>query len=145
MEPLDFTLGPPRSPHARLAGIVFTARVVDKLRASLPGGNLNGYVTTVGFSELWAYYTKIDLTELREVVAGAADEAEVERWIAERTVGLDAPAINAKMEGFACSRVTGEMRALFDQFYPAELQARFDRVLDLIEADDARIFGLSRH
>jgi hypothetical protein len=140
MEPLNFLLGPPRGPRERLAGIVFTARLVDKLRASLPGGELNGYFPTTGFSTLWAYYTKIDLGALRDVVGAASSEADVERWIDERTSALDKAKINDKMERFDSSRAPDEIRALFERTYPAELRERYPCVFDLLEADDARLY-----
>ena len=55
MEALDLRTAAPRGPRVQVAGIVFTARVIDKLRASLPGGELNGYFPFIGFSQLWAY------------------------------------------------------------------------------------------
>jgi hypothetical protein len=142
MEPLNLRVAPPRGPREQLAGIVFTARLVDKLRASLPGGELNGYVPTTGFSALWAHYTKIDLEELRTVVAGAASEGDIERWIDEHTTAVDKPAINGKMERFASSRTPDDMRAQFDSFYPAELRERHAIVFDLLEADDARLYAV---
>lgn len=55
MAPLDLRKAPPRGPRAQLAGLVFTARLIDKLRGSLPGGDLNGYLPFIGFSMLWAH------------------------------------------------------------------------------------------
>jgi len=140
--PLNLHLAPPRGPRERLAGLVFTARLVDKLRASLPGGELNGYVATTGFSELWAYYTNVDLAQLRDAVAEFASETDVERWIVERTSELDKERINERMERFDSSRTPDELRAQFERFYPAELRERYPIVLDLLEADDARLYAL---
>ncbi len=142
MTPLNLHLAPPRGPRERLAGLVFTARLVDKLRASLPGGELNGYVATTGFSELWAYYTNVDLAQLRDAVAAFASETDVERWIDERTSELDKERINERMERFDSSRTPDELRAQFERFYPAELRERYPIVLDLLEADDARLYAL---
>lgn len=142
MTPLNLHLAPPRGPRERLAGLVFTARLVDKLRASLPGGELNGYVATTGFSELWAYYTNVDLAQLRDAVAEFASETDVERWIVERTSELDKERINERMERFDSSRTPDELRAQFERFYPAELRERYPIVLDLLEADDARLYAL---
>lgn len=140
MTPLSFAAQPPRGPRERLAGLVFTARLVDKLRASLPGGELSGYVPTVGFSALWAYYTKVDLEELRAAVAALDSEAEVEAWIAQRTAGIDKDRANERMEHFASSRMPDELRPLFERFYPAALRAGHPIVFDLLEADDARLY-----
>ena len=142
MNPLNFQVAPPRGPREQLAGIVFTARLVDKLRASLPGGQLNGYIATAGFSTLWAYYTRIDLDELRTVVADAASESVVEQWINEHTDVLDKPAINGKMERFESNRTPDDMRAAFESFYPIELRERHAIIFDLLEADDARLYAV---
>jgi hypothetical protein len=141
MEPLDLRSAPPRSPRVRVAGIVFTARVIDKLRASLPGGETNGYFPFRGFSELWAYYTSIDLHALQGIVASAASEAEVEAWIAAATAGVDTAVINGKMERFDSARTPEDLRRIFEVTYPAELRERHANVFDLLEADDARLYG----
>jgi hypothetical protein len=141
MQPLDLRTAAPRGPRTTVAGIVFTARVIDKLRAALDGGELNGYFPFVGFSELWAYYTGVDLLELQGVVAGAPSEDEVEAWIAERTAHVDKAKINDKMERFASSRTSPEMREVFERSYPAELRERHPVLFDLFEADDARLYA----
>jgi hypothetical protein len=143
MDALDLRIAPPRGPRERLAGIVFSARVVDKLRASLPSGDLNGYFPFAGFSELWAYYTGIDLQQLQAVVRDAASEQAVEAWIAERTAQVDAEKINAKMERFPASRTPEHLRALFEQTYPEDLRANPGiPIFDLLERDDARLYAV---
>jgi uncharacterized protein DUF5069 len=137
MQPLNFLHAPPRGPRTQVAGIVFTARVIDKLRAALPGGELNGYFPFTGFSELWAYYTKVDLTALQRRIEAAESEGDVEAWLLERTAELDKAKINAKMEGFDSSRTPESMRDVFEQAYPAALRERYALVFDLLEADDA--------
>ena len=141
MEPLDLRTAPPRGPRAQVAGIVFTGRVIDKLRASLPGGELNGYFPFIGFSELWAYYTGIDLHELQSVVALASSEADVEAWIAEHTAHVDKAKINGKMERFESSRTSEDMRDVFERSYPADLRERYAVLFDLFDADDARLYA----
>jgi hypothetical protein len=138
MEPLDLRLRPPRSPRQQLAGLVFTARVIDKIRASLPGGELNGYFTDIGLSVAWAHYSGIDLNELRRVVESSESEAHVEAWIAERCSHVDKDRFNAKMEGLEAARVPEAWRQAFDSAYPEDLRARFTLLFDLVEADDAR-------
>jgi len=128
----------------RVAGIAFTARLIDKLRASLPGGNPGGFFPFIGFSELWAYYTRVDLIEFQQLVLDAASETEIERWLAERTRGVDKPAINARMEQFKTDRTPEPMRELFETSYPADLRTRFPVLFDLLEADDARLYQLAR-
>ena len=138
MHPLDLRLCRPRAPREQLAGIIFTPRVIDKIRASLPGGELNGYFTDIGMSIVWAHYTRIDLNELRTVVQDAQTEDDVERWIEARTSHLDKERINKKLESIDSSRMPETWREAFENAYPAELRAQHACILDLIEADDAR-------
>ena len=138
MQPLDLRKGPPRPPRQSLAGIVFTPRVIDKIRASLPGGELNGYFTDIGMSVVWAHYTRIDLNELRTIVQDAPSEDDVERWIDARTSHLDKERINKKLESIDSSRMSEAWREAFENAYPADLRAEHTCILDLIEADDAR-------
>lgn len=137
MVPLNFLAAPPRGPRTQVAGIVFTARVIDKLRAALPGGELNGYFPFTGFSELWAYYTHVDLTALQRRIEAAQSEDDVEAWLLERTAELDKAKINAKMEEFNSARTPESMREVFEQAYSAALRERYTVVFDLLEADDA--------
>ncbi len=144
MQPLDLAIRAPRGPRVRIAGIVFTARLIDKLRASLPGGNPSGFLPFIGFSEMWAYCTGVDLIEFQQVVLEAASEGEVERWLLDQTQGIDKPAINAQMERFKTDRTPAPMRELFEALYPADLRARFPVLFDLLEADDARLYAVAR-
>jgi len=49
MEPLNLETAAPRSPYVQLGGLYMLARTVDKVRATLPGGNL-GLYRMAGFS-----------------------------------------------------------------------------------------------
>jgi hypothetical protein len=83
MEALDLTKRPPRSPREMLPGLdlLMMARTVDKLRASLPGGNLGSY-KIAGFSERVLKGLGIDEGEMRDAVAAAPDDAAVAAWVA---------------------------------------------------------------
>lgn len=141
MEPLDFRVHRPRPPRQKIAGMIFTARVVDKLRAALPGGNLNGFLPFTGFSEAWQKYSGIDLRNLYEVVRDASSEDEVAAWIEARSASIDTDAFNAKLETFVTARLPESWRAEFEAFYPVELRERYDKILDILEADDDRLYG----
>ena len=138
MEPLDLRRHPPRAPRVPLAGLVFTARVVDKLRATLPGGSLGEYFTDIGMSVVWAHYAGISLDELRGIVENASTEEEVEAWIAQRTAHIDRERFNAKLQSLDSSRVPPAWRDAFDRAYPEDLRNAHPVLFDLIEADDAR-------
>ncbi|MBV9232887.1 MAG: DUF5069 domain-containing protein [Candidatus Eremiobacteraeota bacterium] len=82
MDALDLTRRPPRSPREPLADLdlVMLARTVDKLRATLPGGNLGSYQIT-GFSSHLLERLGIAEAQLRETIARADSDEAVAAWI----------------------------------------------------------------
>jgi Domain of unknown function (DUF5069) len=99
MDALDLTKAPPRAPRARLAGLdlIMAARTVDKMRASLPGGNLGDYQIP-GFTARMLEAIGISEDDFREEVIRASDDAEIAAWIRERTTPEDIAASNAALE-----------------------------------------------
>ncbi len=95
MDALDLTQRPPRPPREPLAGLdlIMAARTVDKLRASLPGGNLGIYHIS-GFSEVLLKKLGITEDEMRAVVQRAAGDADVAAWIAGRSTPEQIAAVN---------------------------------------------------
>jgi hypothetical protein len=98
MEALDLTKRPPRSPRETLPGldVLMIARTVDKLRATLPGGNLGDYKIP-GFSGRLLQGLGIDESEMRDAVAAAANDGEVAAWVAAHTDVSRFPAVNAAL------------------------------------------------
>ena len=86
MEALDLTRRPPRSPRELLPDLdlLMAARTVDKLRATLPGGNLGAYQIT-GFSSRLLEALDIPEALLREAIAAADSDAKVAAWIREHS------------------------------------------------------------
>ncbi len=143
MEPLDLRTVRPRSPYVALAGIVYTARAIDKLRAALPGGDLAGFLPTSGFSAIWARATKISLDELRAEIAAAETESQVHGWLDAR---LDANAIDRarcseRLRAVRTADIPEDWRPVFDALYPAQLRERHPLLFDLLEADDERLYA----
>jgi len=140
MDALDLTRQPPRSPRELLVGIdlLMLARTVDKLRATLPGGNIGAYQIT-GFSS--RLLLKLDIAEaaLRDVIARARSDAEVAAWIREHTDPNVYPEINEGFERMTIGERLGD--AEFVQRYPiaTKLPPEASR-LDLLAADDAEAF-----
>ncbi len=141
MEPLDLTQQPPRSPRELLPGLslLMAARTVDKLRATLPGGNIGEYQIT-GFSSSLLNALEIPEALLRAAIARAASDADVADWIREHSNPLSYDEINAKIEG----RTIGERLndPAFVARYPLakRLPPETSR-LDMLIADDAEAFA----
>lgn len=141
MDALDLTQRPPRSPRELLPGLnlLMAARTVDKLRATLPGGNLGEYQIT-GFSSSLLNALEIPEAALRGAIARADADAQIATWIREHSKPERYHEINAKLEG----RTVGE-RLEDPEFvarYPAarRLAPETSR-LDLLIADDAEMFS----
>jgi len=144
MEPLDLTRQPPRSCYEELDGLMFMPRTIDKLRGLLPGGNAGGYFINGKIPGMSGFLLdRLGITEdaLREVVAHAADEREVAAWLRENTDPSQYAELN---EALRRSRP----RHAQDPEYFAELYAQtlalhpeLERIVDIIDADDRRIFG----
>jgi hypothetical protein len=141
MNALDLTQRPPRSPRELLPGLnlLMAARTVDKIRATLPGGNIGDYQIT-GFSSSLLNALGIAEGVLRKVIGGAQSDAEVAAWIQEHTSPERYAEINAKLEG----RTVGERLndPEFLRRYPSarNLPPETSR-LDHLIADDAEAFA----
>lgn len=141
MDALDLTKRPPRSPRDLLPGLdlFMAARTIDKLRATLPGGNIGEYQIT-GFSSSLLNALGIAESVLRKVIAQASSDEEVASWIREHSDPNRYGEINAKLEG----RTVGERLndAEFLRRYPnaRNLPPETSR-LDHLIADDAEAFA----
>jgi len=144
MEPLDLTKQPPRGPREQMLGVYFLPRTIDKVRATLPGGDLGDYILT-GRNSMSAYLLhklRIDVDELRDVVARAAGEGDVEAWLRERVDPAAVESVNGKLLGSRIDAAPPDMLALIHERHPW-LASRPDVVnaFEMLEADDARTFA----
>jgi hypothetical protein len=141
MDALDLTQAPPRSARAQLAdlNLLMAARTVDKLRASLPGGDLGTY-KMAGFSTRLLEALGISEDALRTVVAQAASDAEIATWMRANSDSHQYEAINAAMEERIIAQYL-EDPGFFER-YP--LFKRLSPQLPLIDAldeDDRHMFS----
>lgn len=99
MDALDLTKAPPRAPRTPLAGLdlIMAARTVDKMRASLPGGNIGEYQIP-GFSTRMFDAIGISEDDFRKEVVRASGDAEIAAWIREHTTPERIAASNAALE-----------------------------------------------
>jgi Domain of unknown function (DUF5069) len=143
MDALDLTERPPRGPRELLPGLnlLMAARTVDKIRATLPGGNIGEYQIT-GFSSSLLNALRIPEALLRAAIAGATSDAQVADWIREHSDPATYAAINAKLE----SQTVGD-RSSDPQYlarYPiARAFSPETPHLDVLAADDANLFAKS--
>jgi len=137
MQPLDLTKNPPRSPRVELGGIVMMARTVDKLRASLPGGNLGEYKLS-GFSAEILERLGVSEEALRDVVAKATSEDEIAAWLAANTDRARHPEINREFSEESCDGYSER----FHERYTVARKHNLHNVFEVLEYDDREAFGI---
>jgi hypothetical protein len=140
MDALDLTQRPPRGPRELLPGLdlLMAARTVDKIRATLPGGNLGQYQIT-GFSS--SLLNRLGIVEglLREAIAEAPSDREVADWIARHSDPARYAEVNASLERPTIGERLDDPE--FVRRYPvAHRLAPESSRLDLLLADDREAF-----
>jgi hypothetical protein len=142
MTPLDLSVRPPRGPRVLLGGFPMLARMIDRTRSRLPGGNPGAYIPlAAGLSGRIFDAMQIDPDDFAAAVASARTDDDVLTWL-EGRVGR--AGIAAATQPVAESRVCDippEHRPFVESLYPADLMATCDYSFDLLEADDSRTFG----
>jgi Domain of unknown function (DUF5069) len=141
MQPLDFSVRAPRSPREKVGGLYMLGRTIDKLRATLPGGNLGPYHVFFGLSKALAHALGIDLHELAGVVERAASEDEVVAWVREHSDPSKYEEINRTLEGRTQDDIRAEHRAVFESKYDFGMRAAHHNLFDLVDADDKKLFA----
>ncbi|MEO6990758.1 MAG: DUF5069 domain-containing protein [Candidatus Baltobacteraceae bacterium] len=80
MEPISLRGRLPRSARAEVAGIVFLPRSIDKVRATLPGGDIADYKIP-GFTEQMLDGFGISVEDFTEAVRTAQNDDEVGAYV----------------------------------------------------------------
>ena len=138
MKPLDLTTAPPRGPRESLAGILFLPRTVDKVRATLPGGDTGAY-DIPGISTMMFDALGIELDDFRAAVADAADDDGVARFVEHATSPERIAAWNAML----AARLPrgGDRNAAYESYPWLRERPDLPLVLDVLEEDDRRHFA----
>jgi hypothetical protein len=140
MDALDLRTRPPRGPRETLDGLMMMPRTIDKVRATLPGGNLGPYHVKPGISEALLAIIGIDLEALTAVVAETQNDDDVAAWLRSHVDVTRYAKANAILSGMRGEDVPAEHRARFEACYPADLLQRYPINFDLIEADDRELY-----
>ena len=138
MEALDLTTRPPRSPFVKIGGLLMLARTIDKLRAELPGGAI-GEFHYASLSEMLCIELGISHDDILEVVTYAQNDDEVVAWVHANSDRSRYEAIN---EQLLARKITSENRERLTIKYPVIAQhPQLDSILEMLDLDDAAIFG----
>lgn len=139
MESLDLTKAPPRSPYVELGGLLFLARTIDKIRASLPGGNLGSY-QIAGFSTRVLDALGIHEDDLRAVVALARSDDDVLAWVRKHGDPAKYAEINAGLRSQTVAE-RKEKPELLAKYPVLKTLPPGTPVLRMLELDDAQSFA----
>jgi hypothetical protein len=149
MTPLDLTERPPRSCREELSGIIFLPRAIDKVRGSLPGGTMGVYLNlspdVPTMSSL--FYRRMGITheEFVAAVAEAEDDAAVATWLRSRIEESAVAKLKAQMLAIRVGDLAPEALPTVHRLYPgAATAAPTMPLVDLIDADDAAMFGTAQ-
>jgi hypothetical protein len=135
---------PPRSCYEQLDGLMLMPRTIDKLRAQLPGGNPGVYFINGRIKGISGYLLErlgVHEDELLDVVGRAASDEEIAAWLRARTDASQYPAINQTLCRIKPKHAEDE--AYVRDEYAAVLAKRPDLelIVDIVDADDRRLFG----
>jgi hypothetical protein len=141
MDALDLTKQPPRAPRALLPGLnlFMIARTTDKLRATLPGGNLGDY-KIAGFSERMLKALDIDEAAMRDAVAAAKDDAGVAAWVAAHSDASRYDAVNASISARKIADISGDRELMAKYPLYATLPPETP-LIDALAEDDRATFA----
>ena len=140
MEALDLTRRPPRGPREPLDGIdlLMLARTVDKLRATLPGGNIGSY-NIPGFSARLFGLLGIEEAAMRDAVASAGSDCDVAKWVRAHSDASKYSEINgALLSRTIAHRINdADFIAKYPNapHYPADMP-----LIDFLSLDDKEMF-----
>lgn len=142
MEPLNLRLAPPRKPTDVLGGVIFMARTVDKIRATLPGGDPGDYKIE-GTSTRVLTMLNINLDDLCSIVALAQSDDDVAQWILKHTTQEARDHVNATVPATTI-RDRMDVPNFFER-YPVAKELPLDTpILDMLDYDDRAAFAEKR-
>jgi Domain of unknown function (DUF5069) len=114
------------------------ARTVDKLRATLPGGNLGQYQIT-GFSSRMLETLGIGEAGLRAAIAAAESDEAVAHWIREHSDPAGYGDFNRKLQALSVGERLNDPEFIARYPLAASLPPESARI-DLLLADDHATF-----
>lgn len=142
MEPLDLTKHRPRSAWEKLDGLYMLPRTIDKIRGSLPGGNMGQYKIS-GFSALVFKELDVDEDAFREAVAAADTDDDVIAWLRDHADTARYEGVNQKLLRRTVGALSSQNPNYFDN-YPMAKGVPEDTVhFDILDKDDDTIFNPS--
>lgn len=121
-----------------MVGVVLLPRTIDKLRASLPGGNLGAYKIP-GFSTRLLEMLGVTEDEMLEAVRRASSDDDVAAWLRSRVDPKKYEQVNQHFENLTVESLKDPQD--YDRRYPIRKRLGLTNLLDVLEADDRESFA----
>ena len=118
------------------------ARTVDKLRATLPGGDLGPY-KIFGYSSRLLEALELNEDAFRDAIAAAPTEEAISAWVRERTDPSKYASMNALMESLTIEDRLADAEWVAANPVAKGLPPNTTR-FDYLEIDDATMFPSPR-
>jgi hypothetical protein len=131
---------PPRAPREELDGLVLMPRTIDKIRATLPGGDLGPYHIAPGLSQVLLDTIGVELSALRVAVMRADSDDDISAWLQTHADRSKYQHANLLLTELRHEHIAPEHRAHFESLYPEYLRSRYAVAFDLLEADDRELY-----
>jgi hypothetical protein len=119
---------------------VLVPRTIDKIRATLPGGDLGPYHVAIGLSHTLLTIIGVTLDDLRDAVIAAGSDGDVAAWLRHNADTSQYERANSALSTFRHENIAAEHRAHFESLYPDYLRSRYAVAFDLIDADDRELY-----
>jgi hypothetical protein len=115
-------------------------RTIDKIRATLPGGDLGPYHVAIGLSQTLLTIIGVTLDDLRDAVAAAGSDDDVAAWLRSHADTSQYERANGALSEFRHENIAADHRAHFESLYPEYLRNRYAVAFDLLDADDRELY-----
>jgi hypothetical protein len=143
VSPLDLAKSPPRTAACDDGGMIYLGRTIDKVRATLPGGNpgpfLVGSDQVTSTMSLYLFHVlKTTEEEFRSVVRDAATEDDVIAWVHGKAPPEKRARWNAWISSFRIRDLPEENKPFFDRSNPStQTLSRDTLVIEALDYEDA--------
>ena len=116
------------------------ARTVDKVRATLPGGDLGVYKVE-GFSTRVLTGLGLDLEDFSSIVALAQSDDDIAQWLLKHTTQEARDQVNAKLSAITI-RDRMDSAGFFERYPIAKELPPETTLLEMLDYDDRAMFAV---
>ncbi|GAC1417455.1 MAG: hypothetical protein NVSMB5_08230 [Candidatus Velthaea sp.] len=134
----DLRVHPPRSARAKIGGLFFLPRTIDKMRAKIQG-TLGEYKIGPGISMYLFEWLGITEAQFEDAVRGAKNDEDVVEWLLEHTDPAHYEEINVRLETRGI-RDDAHLQEVLPRYPMLREHPQLRNWFEIFEVDDEWIF-----